>query len=256
MGIGAMVPAGTRGLSIGKTEIKMGQKGCPATEVILDDVFVPDKYVVIDGLLAGKRLQAVLGSSRAGVAAIGTGVARGAFERALKWAQEGRQGGRPLVEHQSVQFILAEMLRNVHLGRFCYLTSALVDGKDGMLSLMQSGPARFSGMLPGWMLRTPLSRAITRSPLVTNYMNQQMLAIDTARRQRCQAHSSMAKWSATDIAMKNANLLMELAGEFGFGQEQGLEKIYRDAKLLQIYEGTNQLNMIHTWNNFIARTAD
>ena len=90
---------------------------------------------------------------------------------------------------------------------------------------------------------------------MSGIMNSALNRIEIKRRQRAQAHSSIAKFVATDIAMQNANMAMDIAGTAGLSQSSGVEKIFRDAKLLQIYEGTNQINRKHVWDSMIARTT-
>ena len=67
---------------------------------------------------------------------------------------------------------------------------------------------------------------------------------------------SMAKIVGTDMGMRNSQLALELTGQAGIRHDRGIEKRLRDAKLLQIYEGTNQLNQINLFNCHIARNLD
>ena len=71
--------------------------------------------------------------------------------------------------------------------------------------------------------------------------------------QRIQYLSSLAKVVGSDMGMKNCHLMLELMGAAGVRHESGAEKIFRDAKLIQIFEGTNQLNRLNQFKNFIAR---
>jgi alkylation response protein AidB-like acyl-CoA dehydrogenase len=70
---------------------------------------------------------------------------------------------------------------------------------------------------------------------------------------RCSGWASIAKFLGTDMGMKNSQMALEMMGQAGLRHEQGAEKILRDSKLLQIYEGTNQLNRINLFNCLIAR---
>ena len=74
--------------------------------------------------------------------------------------------------------------------------------------------------------------------------------VDTAS-----AHGSAAKVSCTDLGMANCHLALEVFGAAGLRHDRGIEKIYRDAKLLQIYEGTNQLNRIELYKRAVNRGA-
>jgi acyl-CoA dehydrogenase len=105
------VKSGIKGFSLGRKERKMGQKGCPASELLFDDCFVPDEYVCLDPeqamRLSRSRTETtmqlidyVFSASRAGVGAFGTGVARGAFEAAIKFAAKTEVEGNLLINHE------------------------------------------------------------------------------------------------------------------------------------------------------------
>jgi acyl-CoA dehydrogenase len=68
----------------------------------------------------------------------------------------------------------------------------------------------------------------------------------------CSGTASMAKFAGTDIGMRNCQLALDLMGESGLRQDAGMEKRLRDAKLLQIYEGSNQMNRLITFKGLIA----
>lgn len=70
---------------------------------------------------------------------------------------------------------------------------------------------------------------------------------------RCSGWSSIAKFFGTDLGVKNSQMALEMMGQAGLRHENGAEKILRDSKLLQIYEGTNQLNRLNLFNCLIAR---
>ena len=69
------------------------------------------------------------------------------------------------------------------------------------------------------------------------------------------AHGAAAKVLGTDLGMQNCAMAIELMGSDGLRHDMGVEKLYRDAKLLQIYEGTNQLNRIEHYKKMIAPLA-
>ena len=74
-----------------------------------------------------------------------------------------------------------------------------------------------------------------------------------AEDQRIQFFSSMAKVVGSDMGMKNCHMALDMMGEVGMRHGVGAEKLFRDAKLTQIYEGTNQLNRLHMFKHFMAR---
>ncbi|MBW2614997.1 MAG: acyl-CoA/acyl-ACP dehydrogenase [Deltaproteobacteria bacterium] len=99
-----------QGFSVGRTERKMGQRAADASELILEDVFVPDKRV-IGPVGAGWAINRnVLNFSRPVVGAIAMGIARGAFEHSVRFCNENRLGNRLLVDFQDVQLALADMM--------------------------------------------------------------------------------------------------------------------------------------------------
>jgi acyl-CoA dehydrogenase len=201
-----------------------------------------------------ERILFVLGASRVGVAAIGTGCARGAFEHALKLARTARFQGRFLIDEQWVQQILADMLANVMIGRALYISAGLCGADNGMMGLMTNpAMALAQKLVPDFLLLSPAYQKVLRSRFMSKMMNRAVSRIPLKSRQRDQAHSSCAKLVATDLAMRNANLALEIAGAAGLEHAAGVEKFFRDAKLLQIYEGTNQINRKHVFDSIIAR---
>jgi len=200
------------------------------------------------------RVGFVLGASRAGVGAIGTGIARGAFERALEFAATHTWRGERIIDQQWAQMILVDMLRNVWIGRAFYVESAMTDQIDGLMSVLKSPLLRFAQLYPAKIRNMKFFKKIVSSSLSTWFMNRGLEKIARRRRQRVQAYSSAAKYTGTDLAMENANLAIELAGAAGCS-DPGIEKTFRDAKLVQIYEGTNQINRIHVWDNIIQRNT-
>ncbi|MFW6415367.1 MAG: acyl-CoA dehydrogenase family protein, partial [Thermodesulfobacteriota bacterium] len=71
--------------------------------------------------------------------------------------------------------------------------------------------------------------------------------------ERVDGIASLAKVTATDAAVENCKMATEIMGQTGLRQDQRVEKILRDSKLLQIYEGTNQINRVNVFKRFIAR---
>jgi alkylation response protein AidB-like acyl-CoA dehydrogenase len=140
------------------------------------------------------------------------------------------------------------------VGRALYIESALSDQNDGLMSILKSPMIRMGAFMPQMFRKTDLFRKIAGASFVTWYMNRSLEKIARRRRQRVQAYSSAAKYTCTDLAMENANLALELAGAVGC-TDPGIEKTFRDAKLVQIYEGTNQINRLHVWDNLIERNT-
>ena len=141
--VALMVKRGMKGFSLGTHENKMGQRVCPASVLNFEDCFVPDELVAMDPDIIKyytkktprdvnmQHIDYVFSISRAGVGAFGIGVARGAFETALKYANETEIDGKPMVTYEWVQCRLAEMYANVRLGRLAYTEANLANQHRG-----------------------------------------------------------------------------------------------------------------------------
>ena len=181
------------GVSIGKIEQKMGMRGSPTGELVLDDVVVDAANLIgEEGRAFGYALGA-LDRSRPIVGAQAVGLAQGALEVAARYVVERRQFDRRIADFQGIQFMLADMATKVDAARLLvYRACAVVD--DG---------------LPG------VSRM-----------------------------SAMAKLFAADTAMEVTTDAVQLLGGAGYTRDFPVERMMRDAKATQIYEGTNQVQRV------------
>jgi len=184
-----IVPMDLPGVSVGKHENKMGHRASNTTELYFDDVRVPAKNILRRegfGFLIALR---TLDFARPSVGAGGLGVARAAYEEALKYAQSRIQFGKPIASFQHNAFKLADMATDIDGARLLVYRSA-------------------------WMLD---------------------------KNMKASKESAMAKVVATDVAMKVTTDAVQMLGGYGYMKEYPVEKMMRDAKLLQIYEGTNEI---------------
>jgi alkylation response protein AidB-like acyl-CoA dehydrogenase len=185
-----IVPKDAPGLSFGKPEEKMGLHSSVTGDVILEDVRVPvENRIGPEG--AGYMIHMNrLAMARGPVAAQAVGIARGAFETALAYAKQRVQGGKPIIEHQGVAFMMADMAIQIEAARMLLWKA-------------------------NWVNSTYLPPTRT--------------------------FSTMAKIFCTDMAMKVTTDAVQVLGGYGYMKEYLLEKAMRDAKVLQIYEGPNQV---------------
>ena len=260
------VKTGTEGFSFGRQEIKMGQKACPASELIFKDCFIPNEYVCIDadqmkhpGLSAKEITQRiidfVLAPSRAGVGAFGTGVARGAYESALHFASETNIAGKLLINHEWAQCMLAEMHKNVMLARLSYIETIYANALHGSFKQLLSKPGFFiNRYLPGPFIEKIFSPLLDYASSTRQARKQNIEGQTLAGQQCTSGWASISKFSATDLAVKNCHMALEMMGQAGLRHDRRVEKHFRDAKLLQIYEGTNQLNRLNVFKCFIGRS--
>jgi alkylation response protein AidB-like acyl-CoA dehydrogenase len=185
-----IVPKDTPGLSFGKREEKMGLHSSVTGDVIFEDVVIPaENRIGPEG--AGYMIHMNrLAMARGPVAAQAVGIARGAYEIALAYAQERVQGGKPIIEHQGIAFMLADMAIQIEAARLLL-----------------------------WK---------------ANWVNSTFLPPK-------RTFSTMAKIFCTDMAMKVTSDAIQILGGYGYMKEYLVEKAMRDAKVLQIYEGPNQV---------------
>ena len=187
-----LVPADTPGLSADPPEHKMGLTGSTTATMLLSDVRIPVERRIGD---EGQGLQialAALDSGRLGIAAVATGLAQGALDRAVAYARERETFGRPIIDHQGLGFLLADMEAAVQAARATYLHAARL---------------RDQGM--------PFGR-----------------------------EASVAKLVATDNAMKVTTDAVQVLGGYGYTTDFPVERYMREAKVMQIFEGTNQIQRL------------
>ena len=263
-GVVLAVRTGTPGFTLGALENKMGQKACVASELVFDDCFVGDEQVAIDARQSAsigipvravfqQVIDYVVSSTRAGVGAFGAGVARGAFAAACEHARKRSPEGARLVDDQSVRMRLADMYANAQVARLAWQESAWANCEQGLFRGLFS-PAVFGieRALPGALLRR-LAPRVLDDPRTTRWLRH----AGFARYPRSAANltsgwGSLAKLVGSDLALANADLALELMGSDGTRHAAGAEKRLRDAKLLQIYEGTNQLNRLNVFKCLVG----
>jgi len=192
-GICALVIArGTPGLSSGKKEDKMGQRASDTRVIHFDNVRVPAADRLGEEGEGFKIAMQTLDRTRPPIGALATGIARRALDESTAYAKERKAFGFPIGGFQAVQFLLADMAKDVEAGRLLTRQSA-------------------------WMVDQGL---------------------------RASKYSSFAKCFATDVAMRVTTDAVQVFGGNGYTKEYPVEKLMRDAKLMQIYEGTNQIQRL------------
>ena len=181
---------------------KLGYKGIDSAELRFDDFRVPAANLV--GGVPGHGFKHVMGGlelGRINVAARGVGIARACLEESLAYAQIRQTFGKPIAEHQAIQFKLAEMATRLQAAE-----------------LLTERAAR---------------------------------AYDAG--ERCDMEAGMAKLFATETALYNATEAMRLHGAYGYSKEYNIERYFRDAPLLCIGEGTNELQRIVIAKQLVSR---
>ena len=187
-----VVPRDAAGLEPGKKEDKLGQRASDTRVVHFDGVRVPASQRLGEEGQGFRIAMETLDRTRPMVGACAVGLARRALDESLEYARERKAFGSAIAEFQAVQFMLADMAKDIEASRLLTQQSA-------------------------WMI------------------DQGM---------RASKQSSMAKCFATDTAMKATTDAVQIFGGNGYTKEYPVEKLMRDAKLMQIYEGTNQIQRV------------
>ncbi|MBC2715637.1 MAG: acyl-CoA/acyl-ACP dehydrogenase [Desulfobacteraceae bacterium] len=258
------VKTGSEGFSFGRKEKKMGQKACVASELIFNNCFVPDENVCIDNRGLRNRskgiwhsneqiLAYIWGASRIGVSSFGAGAARGAYETALKFASETEINGQLLINHEWCQCMLADMYINAASARIAYTEGNYANGLYGLWKILNLKPlyylmkythVKFLDKFYMWLWNKPVMTLIFRKLCLDFQKDAETARVD--------GWGSLAKVLCTDAGVKNCMMAIEIMGQAGIRHDRRAEKILRDAKLLQIYEGTNQINRINVFKRLIA----
>jgi acyl-CoA dehydrogenase len=187
-----VMPRDTPGVTVGKKEDKMGQRASDTRVIHFDNVRVPAAQRLGQEGEGFKIAMRTLDCTRPSIGALAVGIARRALEESVKYAKERKAFGFPIAGFQAVQFMLADMAKDIEAARLLTHQSA-------------------------WMISQGL---------------------------RASKHSSFAKCFATDIAMRVTTDAVQVFGGNGYTKEYPVEKLMRDAKLMQIYEGTNQIQRL------------
>ena len=246
-----LVDTRSEGFSVARVEHKMGQRACHAAELCFEEVFVADENVVGRiGDAAGATLL-VLAASRPPVGAIATGIARGAYERLLHFLRED-PAAEGMLGTQHVQLRLAQMAEEIHLARQAYMDAATELDASTLGGVMRHPMLRAGALVPQSVSRR-LWRSIGASPMAREATVRFMRRSTNDRAlTRSLGLSSMAKARGADVAMSVTHSALELVGLTDAPIRAELEKLWRDAKLTQIYEGTNQLNRLEVYRALVA----
>lgn len=187
-----IVEKGMEGFTIGPKENKMGIRGSDTHSLMFNDVKVPKENRIGENGFGFKFAMKTLEGGRIGIAAQALGIAAGAYELALAYAQERKSFGKPISDHQAIAFKLADMATKIEAARMLVYKAAWL--KDQGQSYTLAG--------------------------------------------------SMAKLYASKVAMEVTVEAVQVHGGYGFVKEYHVERLMRDAKITQIYEGTSEIQQM------------
>jgi len=180
------------GIVVGKKEDKLGIRGSDTHSVMFSDVNIPKENRIGEDGFGFTFAMKTLNGGRIGIASQALGIANGAYELALNYSKERKAFGKPISQHQAIQFKLADMATQIDAARLlCFQAASLKDqGRD---------------------------------------FTKQV---------------AIAKLFASEIAMEITVDAVQIHGGYGYVKEYHVERMMRDAKITQIYEGTSEIQRI------------
>jgi alkylation response protein AidB-like acyl-CoA dehydrogenase len=187
-----LVPTNTPGYTVARIEEKMGQHSSDTAQILFENCRVPAANRLGDEGQGLKIALSGLEGGRIGIASQSVGMARAAFEAALRYSRDRVTFGQPIFEHQAVQFKLADMVTRIEAARQLIWHAA---------SLKDAG-------------------------------------------RPCLKEAAMAKLFASEMAERVCSDAIQIHGGYGYLSDFPVERIYRDVRVCQIYEGTSEVQKI------------
>jgi short-chain 2-methylacyl-CoA dehydrogenase len=184
-----VVPNGTSGYEVSGPMKKLGWRASDTRELSFKDCVVPESNLLGERGKGFQQFLEILDGGRISVAAMGVGLAQGAYDLAYAYAKERHQFGRPIAEFQAVQFRLADMATEIEAGRNLVYKAAWLKDQD---------------------------REFARE-------------------------AAMAKLYTGELSNRAVNWALQIHGGYGYMDEFPISRLYRDQKILEIGEGTNEV---------------
>jgi short-chain 2-methylacyl-CoA dehydrogenase len=184
-----VVPNGTAGYTISQPMKKLGWRASDTRELSFENVEVPEDHLLGPRGEGFRQFLEILDGGRISVAAMGVGLAQGAYDLAYAYAKERQQFGRPIASFQAVRFKLADMATEIEAGRGLVLRAAWLKDQG-----------------------RPFAR-----------------------------EAAMAKLYTGELSNRAVNWALQIHGGYGYMDEYAISRLYRDQKILEIGEGTNEV---------------
>jgi len=243
-----IVPSNAVGFKVVRTENKMGQVATPAAEIEFDDVFVPSNDMIGKPGSGFNMAKMILAASRGPVGAIGTGIALGAFRLAVAYASDSETPLERSLQNSAVVELLAELFNKIRLSRLSYIEASSNFDKNILppMWLQDSLKYPFGGLQKIMIGNSRTKIKEFGDELLEKYFKY---LISSEKLDSQLIVASSAKVIGGDTAMFVTKKILDLIIPSSSAYWIGAQKLYRDAKLIQIYEGTNQLNKQEIGNN-------
>jgi len=196
-----VVPRNAKGLEIGKEEDKLGHRASATSDVIFNDVHIPEENLLGKEGEGFKIAMMTLDTTRPVIGAMGTGLARSALEYAADYATKRIAFKQPISNFEAIQFKIADIQKEIEASRLLTWHAA-------------------------WMIDHGYKATM---------------------------ESSISKVCSSDTAIHAALEAIQIYGGYGYSREYPVEKLLRDAKLLQIYEGTNEIQRLVIAKEYLSK---
>jgi butyryl-CoA dehydrogenase len=193
-----------KGFQVGRHEDKMGQRSSPSVEILLNDCEVPAANRLGEEGQGLKIALSALDGGRIGIAAQAIGLAQGALDESIKYAKQRRAFGKSISEFQAIQWMIADMQTELEAARgLTYYAAWLKDAAKSS----SNGSASAGGALPPGAASA----------------------------------ASKAKLYASEMVNRVVYKAVQIHGSVGYSRETDVERMYRDARVITIYEGTSEV---------------
>ncbi len=248
-----LIPTDTKGFSVGTVERKCGQKASQTAEIIFKDVFVPEENLWEPPGRGLRHTREILSITRGFIGVAGLGLARGALAQAINFAAHKKMGTHRLIDEEWVRFIIADIVKEIMIVRHACYNFAIALDTYHVWRMFEELPIKTSlKILPQNFLLSKSLQKLAQTKILdsagTFYKNK-LVSEETV--EAFVKHGSAVKVAGTDLAVKVANRVADIVGLEGMSRKHGIEKYFRDAKITQIYEGTNQANRLDLLENEI-----
>ena len=187
-----VVPQGAPGMTVNPLHGKMGMRASSTNEIVFQNTPVPGENLLGEEGRGFRYAMEILDSSRIMIAAQCVGIGQSALEEAVRYAQQRESFGRPIAQHQAVQFMLADMATAVHAARTCTMQAATLKDDD------------------------------------QPYINE----------------ASIAKLIASEMCVEVTSKAVQVHGGYGYFKDSPVERLFRDARVTTIYEGTSEVQRL------------
>ena len=222
------------GFTIGRHEDKMGQRSSPSVEIILNDCEVPAANRLGEEGQGLKIALSALDGGRIGIAAQAVGLAQAALDESIKFARARKAFGKFISEFQAIQFMLADMHTEIEAARALLYHSAFLKDSSSTSTTRHSERSEES-LLP----------STAGGPSFASFAkggSSLASASSTGRESRLTGHaSSSAKLYASEMVNRVVYKAVQIHGSLGYSRESDVERMYRDARVISIYEGTSEI---------------